>query len=822
MGFVNPGITSHLPYEFYKSVYTPPSNLRALPGPHYSINAGGEGSGYIFSSNRSSSNRALPNPEPTISEVSNTAPTNARATRIEEVEDLTAGINGEGEGGYIFSSNRSAPRSRSSAQNHSDEREVEDIRDLAAELREAEGEFEFEPSPSSSSSSCSSSSSFSSSSSSPSSSSSSSSSLTDPELRGVNVDGGEGGYVFSNSGGITAQGTRADGVRYVRDDLGETRHYNANGEEVINDSRTNNQWMTEEEYRNTIQNRMDLENEEIPGWNNDMIHADSARGQARIRASDMTLEEFEQFRNNPINAASGEPFEPANVGEAEEDVEDFASNYFTDGAQTAQQEGNDFYRQDLMNEEWRQIQSKLENRAREESREREMDDFDEEGDVDPFDDEHVQELDNDVHTEPECDLTTEEGMQQWRNQMDYQVDDYVREFHPDEINNLYDDEGVIVGGEYINRNAREREMDTFEDEGVEDLERGVESDIHTEPGIEGIEERDGIVIDGESHVFDENFTQADLRAWRADMDRQIRDQFSGNENLFADDGRIVGGHTTEVEMENMGEDAVGAGAPNVEEIAVDIHAEPPGVAEAPELIQEAGAGVAEGVRAAEGVADSARIAEGIGETVGEGAEAARIANSLSEGARVASGATGAMSVLGDALRIGGNIGAGVGLGFSATGLGMDISQAIADGHMTFDNAMRTADDATGLVAGGVAFIPGVGIPLSIALLAGEKFVTGIIKGNKAVKDEKAKHIKSELWKDHWGNEHLKPSVWMETVLEANTPEWWHIQINSPEWHAYWKKYNDDRKKSHDAYVKNRKEIWHHGTAKQKAYDFFFG
>ncbi|GHU25189.1 hypothetical protein FACS189472_18310 [Alphaproteobacteria bacterium] len=121
-------------------MYKPPSNLRTLPSPDYTINAGGEGSGYIFSSDRSSS-RALRNPEPTMSDPlpANTEvwtqsrsrtiePT--RATRVEEVAD---GINGEGEGGYIFSSNRSAPR----VQNHSDEREVEDIRDLDAELREA-------------------------------------------------------------------------------------------------------------------------------------------------------------------------------------------------------------------------------------------------------------------------------------------------------------------------------------------------------------------------------------------------------------------------------------------------------------------------------------------------------------------------------------------------------------------------------------------------------------------------------------------------------------------------------------------------------------
>jgi hypothetical protein len=67
---------------------------------------------------------------------------------------------------------------------------------------------------------------------------------------------------------------------------------------------------------------------------------------------------------------------------------------------------------------------------------------------------------------------------------------------------------------------------------------------------------------------------------------------------------------------------------------------------------------------------------------------------------------------------------------------MDIAEAVKDKHVTFDNAMRMADDGTGVVNAAVSFVPGVGVPISLAMLGGEKLVTSIIKIARAEKEAK--------------------------------------------------------------------------------------
>ena len=83
-----------------------------------------------------------------------------------------------------------------------------------------------------------------------------------------------------------------------------------------------------------------------------------------------------------------------------------------------------------------------------------------------------------------------------------------------------------------------------------------------------------------------------------------------------------------------------------------------------------------------------------------------------------------------------------------------------DKKVTFDDAMKMADDATGAVTAGVSLIPGVDVLLALVLTVGEELVTGIVEGAKAVDDEKHKNIKGETWTDKKGNKLLKPDVWL--------------------------------------------------------------
>jgi hypothetical protein len=114
-----------------------------------------------------------------------------------------------------------------------------------------------------------------------------------------------------------------------------------------------------------------------------------------------------------------------------------------------------------------------------------------------------------------------------------------------------------------------------------------------------------------------------------------------------------------------------------------------------------------------------------------------------------------------------DVGDVLGKGISAVGgvlgavaMGTDIAEAVKEKRISFDNAMHMADDATSIATAVTAFTPR-GLPLTLALMGGEKFVTGIIKGVKAVEDKKKEE----------GVEHLKPGEWLETLFEANVPAW---------------------------------------------------
>ncbi|GHU18467.1 hypothetical protein FACS189472_06830 [Alphaproteobacteria bacterium] len=156
---------------------------------------------------------------------------------------------------------------------------------------------------------------------------------------------------------------------------------------------------------------------------------------------------------------------------------------------------------------------------------------------------------------------------------------------------------------------------------------------------------------------------------------------------------------------------------------------------------------------------------------------------------------------------------------SGVSLGFDIANAKKEGKVTFDNAMKIADDATGVVSGIASMFPGPGSAIGLGLSIGEKIVSAPFKAYHAVKEEEKRE----------GVKKLKPGVWMSTVLGEFTPKWWTLDIGSKEWKQYWK---DDKAKKKAAAEQSkkekaqrraeRKEIWKHGTAKEKALDFFFG
>jgi hypothetical protein len=170
------------------------------------------------------------------------------------------------------------------------------------------------------------------------------------------------------------------------------------------------------------------------------------------------------------------------------------------------------------------------------------------------------------------------------------------------------------------------------------------------------------------------------------------------------------------------------------------------------------------------------------EMVRMGNSAADMGAELVDGANAAEGVTRyyvpalntTVTEVSEGLRAAGEVGKAIGTGAtvvgvvaSGGGLGFDIADAVDKKKVTFDNAMKISDDATGLVSAGVSLIPGVGVPIALALQAGEKLVTGIIKGADAVKEEKKRE----------GVKHLKPKVWFNTVWRANTPAWMNEEIH---------------------------------------------
>jgi hypothetical protein len=167
-----------------------------------------------------------------------------------------------------------------------------------------------------------------------------------------------------------------------------------------------------------------------------------------------------------------------------------------------------------------------------------------------------------------------------------------------------------------------------------------------------------------------------------------------------------------------------------------------------------------------------------GPVVGELSEAARGTSALDTAADFAGKA-------GDVLGV-------AGIGLSGLSLGSDIAEAFDNKKVTFDNAMKMADDGTGIVSGAVSFIPGVGVPLSLALLGGEKLITSGVKIAKAVAEEKKRE----------GVKHLSFDNWINTAEKAVLPEWMTIDVKDIP--AYWRAKKQAKKDAAEA-EKKRKE-----------------
>jgi hypothetical protein len=201
-----------------------------------------------------------------------------------------------------------------------------------------------------------------------------------------------------------------------------------------------------------------------------------------------------------------------------------------------------------------------------------------------------------------------------------------------------------------------------------------------------------------------------------------------------------------------------------------------------------------------------------------GVNAGNAANAASEVADVAratatAGSNGLSEAVGTISKVGegvGKVAGAAGAVLSTASLGMDIANAIHDKKVTFDNAMRMADDGTAIVTSALGMIPGVGTALSLGLLGGEKVVTAIIKGAKAVKDKK-----KEL-----GVKHLKPGEWLDTVIKASTPAWMNKDIG--EAYREWKKNKPQRDAEKKAAKAQAKAEWKKMSAKEKAKRIFFG
>jgi hypothetical protein len=204
----------------------------------------------------------------------------------------------------------------------------------------------------------------------------------------------------------------------------------------------------------------------------------------------------------------------------------------------------------------------------------------------------------------------------------------------------------------------------------------------------------------------------------------------------------------------------------------------------------------------------------MGATAGTATNAARAASEAADIARATASETQLLpEAISNIAKVGegvGKVAGAAGAALSGVSLGMDIANAVKDKKVTFDNAMRMADDGTGLVASAVGLIPGVGTALSLGLLGGEKVVTAIIKGAKAVKD-----MKKEL-----GVKHLKPGVWLNTVVNASVPSWMTKDIG--EAYREWKKNKPQRDAEKKEKKAQAKAEWKKMSGKEKAKKFFFG
>jgi hypothetical protein len=152
-------------------------------------------------------------------------------------------------------------------------------------------------------------------------------------------------------------------------------------------------------------------------------------------------------------------------------------------------------------------------------------------------------------------------------------------------------------------------------------------------------------------------------------------------------------------------------------------------------------------------------------------------------ANIATTATNALNTAAEVADTVGDVASGVGVVVSGAGLASNIVDAVNEhnqtGHVSFDTSMRIADNATGIVSGVASMIPVVGTGISIALTAGEKLVTGIIKIVRAEKEAKKKN--------HGKN--LGFFEGAQVALDAVTPHWMNTDFSEL------KKEHDDKKKA---------------------------
>jgi hypothetical protein len=143
---------------------------------------------------------------------------------------------------------------------------------------------------------------------------------------------------------------------------------------------------------------------------------------------------------------------------------------------------------------------------------------------------------------------------------------------------------------------------------------------------------------------------------------------------------------------------------------------------------------------------------------------------------------------------------------SGANLVNDIVENVKDKRVDFNDAMRIADDATGVASAAASFIPGIGVPLSLGLTIGEGLVTGGIKAAHAVEEEKKKE----------GVKHLDFNTWAKTSMDAIFPHWMTTDFKVLAKEAKIKKTERKAQKKAD------KAAWKKMSGKEKAQRVFFG